>query len=97
MRRKKTKVTAYCPYEIGDKIQFEKGGSVNVMEVTDVITETSIKNGTSKFRLELDGWYMLDTSLHEVKVQDMQKKLVKVSNLDTGKGMAKWHSILKSS
>lgn len=72
--RKKIKATAYCPYKIGDKVQFEKGGSVKTMEVTDVITETSVKNGTSKFRLELDGWYMLDTSLHEVKVQNPQKK-----------------------
>lgn len=74
MRKKKTRVKAYCPYEIGDKIQFEKGGSAKVMEITDIITETSVKNGTSKFRLELDGWYMLDTSLHEVRVQNSQKK-----------------------
>lgn len=73
MRAKKVKVKVYCPYEIGDKVQFEKGSSVKTMEVTDVITETSTKNGTSKFRLELDGWYMLDTSLHEIKIQKPQK------------------------
>lgn len=76
MRGKKTKrvkVKAYCPYEIGDKIQFEKGGNVYTMEITDVITETSAKNGTSKFRLELDGWRMLDTNLHEIKIQKPQK------------------------
>lgn len=73
-RVKRVKVKAYCPYEIGDKIQFEKGGNAKTMEITDVITETSAKNGTSKFRLELDGWYMLDTSLHEVKIlQNPQK------------------------
>ncbi len=70
---KEIKVKAYCPYEIGDKVQFEKGGSVKTMEVTDVITETSAKNGTSKFRLELDGWYMLHTNLHEIKIQKPQK------------------------
>lgn len=43
MRQKKIKVKAYCPYEIGDKVQFEKGGSVKTMVVTDVITETSAK------------------------------------------------------
>ena len=42
-RVKKVKVKAYCPYEIGDKVQFEKGGSVKTMEVTDVITETREK------------------------------------------------------
>lgn len=72
-RVKKVKVKAYCPYEIGDKVQFEKSGNVNVMEITDVITETSAKNGTSKFRLELDGWYMLDTNLHEIKIQEPKK------------------------
>lgn len=73
-RVKKVKVKAYCPYEIGDKIQFEKGGNVNVMEITDVITETSTKNSTSKFRLELDGWYMLDTGLHEIKLLQNTKR-----------------------
>lgn len=73
MRLKKIKAKAYCQYEIGDKVQFEKGGSVKTMEVTDVIMETSAKNGTSKFRLELDGWYMLDTNLHEIKIQKPQK------------------------
>lgn len=73
-RVKRVKVKAYCPYEIGDKVRFEKGGSIKTMEVTDVITETSAKNGTSKFRLELDGWYMLDTNLHEIKIlQNPQK------------------------
>ena len=37
-----------CPYEIGDKIKFEKTGKID-------------------FVLELDGWYKLDTKLHEIK------------------------------
>lgn len=49
MRQKKIKVKAYCPYEIGDKVQFEKGGSVKTMEVTDVITETSAKTVQASF------------------------------------------------
>ena len=88
MRQKKIKVKAYCPYEIGDKVQFEKGGSVKTMEVTDVITETSAKNGTSKFRLELDGWYMLDTNLHEIKIQNRRKIRREVPNKGTRKEVA---------
>lgn len=73
MKERKIKAKAHCPYEIGDKVQFEKGGNILVMEVTDIIMETSVRDGTSKFRLELDGWYMLDTNLHEVKVQEGEK------------------------
>lgn len=61
MRSKKIKVKAYCPYEIGDKVQFEKGGNVKTMEITDVITET-VKNrrkvpnkGTRK---EVTKWHL---------------------------------------
>ncbi len=61
------KIKAKCPYEIGDKIQFEKAGRVNVMKITDIITEKSEKTGKINFVLELDGWYKLDTKLHEVK------------------------------
>ncbi len=75
MRRRKIKEKTYCPYEIGDVVQFEKGGSVKNMKITDVITETSARDGTSKFRLELDGWYMLDTNLHDVKILTMQEGL----------------------
>lgn len=64
---KKAKFKAVCPYEIGDKILFKKGDKENTMEITDIIAEQSVKNGTTKFKLELNGWYILDTSLHEVK------------------------------
>lgn len=37
------------------------------MEITDIITEKSEKTGRINFVLELDGWYRLDTKLHEVK------------------------------
>ncbi len=73
MKRKRVKVKAYCPYEIGDMVQFEKGGTVKRMEITDVITETSARDSTSKFRLELDGWYMLDTNLHDIAVMKEQE------------------------
>lgn len=61
------KFKAKCPYEIGDKIQFEKAGRINKMEITDIITEKSEKTSRINFVLELDGWYRLDTKLHEVK------------------------------
>lgn len=64
---KTIKFKALCPYEIGDKIQFEKAGRVNKMEITDIIAEKSEKTGRINFVLELDGWYRLDTKLHEVK------------------------------
>ena len=64
---KMIKFKAKCPYEIGDKIQFEKAGRVNKMEITDIIAEKSEKTGRINFVLELDGWYRLDTKLHEVK------------------------------
>ena len=67
MRGKKIKAKVYCPYEIGDKVRFKKGDNVHVMEVTDIITETSVRDGTSKFRLELDGWYMLDTTMLDIE------------------------------
>ena len=64
---KTIKFKAKCPYEIGDKIQFEKAGRVNEMEITDIIAENSEKTGRINFVLELDGWYQLDTKLHEIK------------------------------
>ena len=39
------KFKAKCPYEIGDKIQFEKGGKMQTMDVTDIITQVSTKTG----------------------------------------------------
>lgn len=64
---KTIKLKAKCPYEIGDKIQFEKAGRVNKMEITDIIAEKSEKTDRINFVLELDGWYKLDTKLHDVK------------------------------
>ena len=70
---KTIKFKAECPYEIGDKIQFKKPsnayykGETKVMEITDIITEKSEKTGRINFVLELDGWYKLDTKLHEIK------------------------------
>ena len=64
---KTIKFKAKCSYEIGDKIQFEKAGRVNEMEITDIIAEKSEKTGRINFVLELDGWYQLDTKLHEIK------------------------------
>ena len=65
---KKIKYNAKCPYEIGGKVQFEKCGNKKRMEITDVITQISAKTGQVIFILELDGWYKLNTNLHEVKV-----------------------------
>ena len=48
-------------------MQFEKCGNKKVMEVTDIITQISAKSGQVTFILELDGWYKLNTNLHEVK------------------------------
>ncbi len=64
---KTIKFKAKCPYEIGDKIRFEKAGRVNKMEITDIIAEKSEKTGRINFVLELNGWYKLDTKLHEIK------------------------------
>ena len=64
---KAIKFKAKCPYEIGDKIQFEKGGETKIMQITDIITQVSAKTGSITFILELDGWYKLNTNLHEVK------------------------------
>lgn len=65
---KAIKFKAKCPYEIGDKMQFEKGGKAKVMEITDIITQVSAKTGNITFILELDGWYKLNTNLHDVKI-----------------------------
>ncbi|MDY4476539.1 MAG: hypothetical protein SPE47_03110 [Roseburia faecis] len=56
-----------CPYKIGDKIQFKKGGQVREMKITDIIAERSVATGRNNIVLELDGWYKLDTKLHEIK------------------------------
>ena len=56
-----------CPYEIGDKVKFEKAGKIHVMEITDIILEMSVKSGRCNYILELDGWYRLDTKMHEVR------------------------------
>ncbi len=64
---KTIKFKAKCPYEIGDKIQFEKGGQVREMKITDIIVERSVATGRNNIVLELDGWYKLDTKLHEIK------------------------------
>lgn len=66
---KQARFKAYCPYEIGDKIQFTKGDKKHEMVITDIIAEHSVKTGNVKFRLKLDGWYMLDTSLHEITLK----------------------------
>ena len=63
---KTIKFKAKCPYEIGNKIQFDKGGSRRVMEITDIITQISAKTGKIAFILELDGFYKLRTDLHEI-------------------------------
>lgn len=64
---KTIKFKAKCPYEIGDKIQFEKSGQVREMKITDIIVERSVATGRNNIVLELDGWYKLDTKLHEIK------------------------------
>lgn len=67
------KLKTKCPYEIGETIQFEKGsnayykGETKVMKITDIIIQVSEKTGAVTFILELDGWYKLNTNLHEVK------------------------------
>ena len=63
---KTIKFKAKCPYEIGDRVRFEKGGEMQIMEITDIITQISEKTGHIKFILELGGWYKLDTDLHAV-------------------------------
>jgi small-conductance mechanosensitive channel len=68
------KFKAKCPYKIGDRIRFEKGGKENVMEITDVLTQISAKSSEVTFILELDGWYMLNTKLHEVKIPEKPQK-----------------------
>lgn len=62
------KFKAKCPYEVGDKIQFEKCGNKQVMEITDIITEMSARTGSITSILELDGWYRFNTNLHNVKI-----------------------------
>lgn len=49
-------------------MRFEKGGEMQIMEITDILTQISAKTGHIKFILELDGWYKLDTDLHAVDV-----------------------------
>ena len=61
------KFRAKCPYEIGDQVRFRKGRELRVMEITDIITQISAKTGHVKFILELNGWYKLDTDLHDVR------------------------------
>lgn len=55
-----------CPYEIGDRVRFGKGGEAKIMQITDIITQISVKTRHIKFILELDGWYKLDTDIHAV-------------------------------
>ncbi len=62
------KFKAKCPYEVGDRVRFEKGGELKIMEITDILTQINAKTGHIKFILELDGWYKLDTDLHAVDV-----------------------------
>lgn len=62
------KFKAKCPYEIGDRVRFEKSGELKIMKITDILTQISVKTGHIKFILELDGWYKLDTDLHAVDV-----------------------------
>ena len=62
------KFKAKCPYEVGDRVRFEKGGEMQIMEITNILTQISAKTGSIKFILELDGWYKLDTDLHAVDV-----------------------------
>ena len=66
------KFKAKCPYEIGDRVRFEKGGEMQIMEITDILTQISAKTGQIKFILELGGWYKLDTDLHAVDVPRTQ-------------------------
>ena len=71
MGNKKIRIKASCPYEIGDKLQFANG---KTMEITDIITKTSLKWNKTTFILELDGWYKLDTSLHDVEIPEKPQK-----------------------
>ena len=68
----KIKVNAKCPFEIGDYIRFEKAKKENVMKITDIIVETSAAKKESTFKLELDGWYILDLRLHEAKITSVE-------------------------
>lgn len=45
----------------------KKGGQVREMKITDIIAERSVATGRNNIVLELDGWYKLDTKLHEIK------------------------------
>ena len=45
---------AWCPYEIGDRVKFDRCGDQRVMEITDIITQMSAKTGAVRFLLELD-------------------------------------------
>lgn len=33
------KFKAKCPYEIGDRVRFDKCGNEKIMEITDIITQ----------------------------------------------------------
>ena len=54
--------TAHCPYELGDIVEVAiiEGMAIRrlgtaEMQITDIITEHSLKNGTVSFIYELDG------------------------------------------
>lgn len=66
------KVKAKCPYAVGDRVRFEKGSELKIMEITDILTQVSAKTRHIKFILELDGWYKLDTDLHAIDVTCIQ-------------------------
>lgn len=57
-----------CPYEIDDRVHFDKCGNEKIMEITNIITQISAKTGEIVFILELDGWYKLNTNLHDVQL-----------------------------
>lgn len=69
---KRLKVNAKCPFEVGDYIRFEKAKKENVMKITDIIAETSVVRQETTFKLELDGWYILDLRLHEAKITSVE-------------------------
>lgn len=70
--RKKVKVNAQTPFEIGDYVRFDKSNKSHTMQITDIIAKTSVKTRETTFILELDGWYMLDLKLHDVKIDSVE-------------------------
>lgn len=54
------------PFEVGDYIKFKKASEERIMKITDIITESSYVRGSTKVKLELEGWYILDLSRHAV-------------------------------